>query len=369
MNAIKDKMSAIKKLEKTSMSGEGVNLPALLASILSLREGINRSKVPDEILQSVNSIKVRPNNDCGWKRVPPSGGLVRSGGQSWRNSGTSLNSVGSTNSGGGFRPNQQNVGGSSGAGGASSPNTLHQVPLKKYESRFKNSETKVDDKILNTIINGKLNKFSPANYNEIKAFLEQILDSGETAFVKDFMSLVFKKAAAEEIFCPHYARLIAELATSYESLKTEMAILHKAFLEIFEEVEESECKDYAAFVERNKQKHYRLGYSQFIAELAHREILDADTIIHTLTTLLEQIRIHGKKDGSNKIIDEFCDCILRMNKVFKDCKGVYITSLKQKVVDAILGNITEIISFSSNDYPSISKKAKFSLMDVLDILR
>ena len=353
------------------MSGEGVNLPILLASILSLREGINRSKVPDEILQSVNSIKVRPNNDCGWKRVPPSGGLVRSGGQSWRNSGTSLNSISSTSSGGGFRPNQQSGGGACGGGsvGISSPNTLNQVPPKKYESRFKNSETKVDDKILNTIINGKLNKFSPANYNEIKAFLEQILDSGETAFVKDFMSLVFKKAAAEEIFCPHYARLIAELATSYESLKTEMAILHKSFLEIYEEVEESECKDYAAFVERNKQKHYRLGYSQFIAELAHREILAADTIIHTLTTLLEQIRIHGKKDGSNKIIDEFCDCILRMNKVFKDCKGVYITGLKQKVVDAILGNITEIISFSTNDYPSISKKAKFSLMDVLDILR
>uniref|UniRef100_A0A6C0IA47 MIF4G domain-containing protein n=1 Tax=viral metagenome TaxID=1070528 RepID=A0A6C0IA47_9ZZZZ len=366
-------MSAIKKLEKTSMSGEGVILPSLLSSILSLRAGVNRSKVPDEILQCVNSIKVRTNNE-GWKRVAQSGGMVRPGSQSWRNSGTSLNSINSTNSGGGsgggFRPNNYSASGSS--SGSSSGSTLNNTqsgPPKKYASRFKNSETKVDDKILNTIINGKLNKFSPANYNEIKGFLEQILDSGETSFVKDFMSLVFKKAAAEEIFCPHYARLIAELAKSYESLKTEMAILHKAFLEIFEEVEESECSDYDAFVERNKQKQYRLGYSQFIAELAHREILDSDTIIHTLATLLEQIRIHGKKDGCNKIIEEFCDCILRMSKVFKDCNGVYIIELKQKVVAATLANITEVTSFSTNEYPSISKKAKFSLMDVIDILR
>jgi len=364
-------MSAIKKLEKTSMSGEGVILPSLLSSILSLRTGVNRSKVPDEILQCVNSIKVRTNNE-GWKRVAQSGGMVRSSSQSWRNSGASLNSINSTNSGGGggtgggFRPNNHSASGSS---SGSTLNNTQSTPPKKYASRFKNSETKVDDKILNTIINGKLNKFSPANYNEIKAFLEQILDSGETSFVKDFMSLVFKKAAAEEIFCPHYARLIAELAKSYESLKTEMAVLHEAFLEIFEEVEESECKDYDAFVERNKQKQYRLGYSQFIAELAHREILDSDTIIHTLATLLEQIRIHGKKNGSNKIIEEFCDCILRMSKVFKGCKGSYIIELKQKVVDATLANITEVTSFSANEYPSISKKAKFSLMDVIDILR
>jgi hypothetical protein len=314
---------------KKSQSGDGFHLPENIAKVLSLRVGISRNTIPDEVLHTVNSIKVRINPD-GWKKVSGYKPV-----NSWRGSGggTPTSGLSSNVSNGGFR-----ITSSSSQTSLHSPQQQqqqqHNTTHKKYTSKFKNAETEeVDDKIMNTIINGKLNKFSPANYDEIKGFLQQILESGETDFIKDFMLLVFKKAASEEIFCTHYARLVAELSTSYTSLKTEMKTLQGKFLEIFEEIDESDAKNYKSFLERNKEKIYRLGYSQFLCELANREVLEADTIVQTFQTLIGQIKIHSLTVDKNKLIEEYCDCMLRMAKVFKNISPgkTYIINLKRKV--------------------------------------
>lgn len=332
---------------KKGVSGENFALPEKIATVFALRVGVNRNNIPDEVLQRVNSIKVRINPD-GWKKVPINSKSINS----WRNGGVNN-----------FRSHPH----------VSDTHSIthHQLPSqnRKYVSKFKNSENNcLDDKILNTLINGKLNTFSPANYNDIKSFLEQILDSGETAFIKEFMLLVFKKAASEETYCPHYAKLLAELSKSYSSLTDEMISLQKKFLEIFEEVSETETDSYKSFLERNSKKIYRLGYSQFLSELAHREILSTDTIINTLQTLISQIKYFSIQEGKNKLIEEYCDCVFRMAKVFKNARGTYIINLKAKVSEATLSELESIV-LNSADAPSISKKAKFSMIDVMDILR
>ena len=98
-------------------------------------------------------------------------------------------------------------------------------PNTKYVSKFTNVNSLVEDKILNQVILNKLNKFSQVNYQEVKAFLEQILDSNESGFLRDFMLLVFKKAACEPTFCPLYARMISELSEKYNSLLKELELL------------------------------------------------------------------------------------------------------------------------------------------------
>ena len=94
-----------------------------------------------------------------------------------------------------------------------------QPYIGRYVSKFKNTESTVEEKILNQVILNKLNKFSAANYDEIKIFLQQILDSDEKEFLQSFMLLVFKKAAAEPTFCGLYARMISELSVQYKTLR------------------------------------------------------------------------------------------------------------------------------------------------------
>ena len=137
----------------------------------------------------------------------------------------------------------------------------------------------MEDKILNNIILSKLNKFSQATYIEVRDFLYQILGSGEAnlvEMVRDFMKLVFRKAASEEVYCALYAKLLAELSARYPVILEEMQNLQKNYLDIFEDVVEvpEGGSDYTTFVAKNLEKRYRQGYSQFLAELAALEILD-----------------------------------------------------------------------------------------------
>ena len=362
------KMNQIKKVEKVSMSGGNIIIPLKITAVLALKNGMNVKSIPDELLQTVNSIKVKMNPD-EWKSVS------RSVPYSWRNG--AKPSVTSHQHQAQQHQHQAQQHQHQAHQHQHQQHQQQQQPqpsppyhLKKYVSKFKNCENdKVEDKILNTIINGKLNKFSPSNYDEIKQFLEQILDSGETDFIKDFMLLVFKKAAAEEIYCPHYARLMSELIKSYESLSNEMISLQGSFMQIFEEVDETDTKDYSSFLERNQQKIYRLGYSQFLAELAHREVLNSDMLISTLIMLVNQIKTHSKDDDKSKLIEEYCDCILRMTKIFRKNEGEYLTQLKVIINDKITPLIKDVIKYSSSDMPSISKKSKFALMDVIDNLQ
>ena len=149
--------------------------------------------------------------------------------------------------------------------GAESPAASAASPVAKkagsprYQSQFKNSSQPVEDKILNNIILSKLNKFCLGTYEEIREFLYQILGSGESDLsdmIRQFMLLVFKKAASEELYCSLYAKLLSEISQRYTVILDEMNILQNNYLAIFDEVEEKEENEkYNTFIEKNIEKN------------------------------------------------------------------------------------------------------------------
>ena len=182
----------------------------------------------------------------------------------------------------------------------------------KYVSKFKKNSDKVEDTILNTIILGKLNKFSEKNYDEIKEFITHIIDSGETDMIKCFMKLVFEKAASEEIFCPLYAKLLGQLSARYPILLTEMANLYSQYMEIFEEVSEDAAANYNEVCKRNVEKKYRRGYSQFLAELIKHDVIDIDVFMKTVTKIITQVELNKKQKDSMKLNEEYADCLMKI---------------------------------------------------------
>ena len=240
-------------------------------------------------------------------------------------------------------------------------------PPQKYESKFRNSETPVEETILNTIINNKLNKFSASTYIEIRDFLYQILGSGETDFIKEFMRLVFKKAAAEEMFCPLYAKLLSELRATYPVIQSEMSLLFQSYLTIFKNVQSLSESDYKAFVTRNTEKKYRLGYSQFLAELVILEAIDLTTLQETFKILIENIATQGKQENQGTEIQEYADCLLRMTKVFQKKNGIFFMNFRKELYSCIRPDLEDILA-NSKEYQSITPKSRFALMDVRDNL-
>ena len=243
------------------------------------------------------------------------------------------------------------------------------VQNQKYQSRFKNTDAGIDDTILNTIILNKLNKFSASTYTDVRDFLYQILDSGQTDFTKEFMRLVFKKAAAEDMYCPLYARLLSELRTTYPVIQTEMSELFHAYLTIFHDVDESDSVNYKAFVERNLEKKYRLGYSQFLAELVILETVDLASLEKTFEILICNISRLGWVEGKVHEVQEYADCLLRMSKVVHKKNTGFFVNLRKQLYEVLRVRLEEILNSPKEDFPSLVPKSRFALMDIRDNLQ
>jgi hypothetical protein len=248
-----------------------------------------------------------------------------------------------------------------------------RLPPIRYQSRFKNSAADIEEKILNRIIRLKLNKFGQSTYNEIREFLFQILgdDKNEKVgeFVRDFMMMVFSKAAAEEIYCPLYAQLLSEIGKKYTIIFVEMEILLRNYMEIFEDIDSTKVSNTKESYEKETlEKKYRHGYSQFLAELTALEILPAESLTMIFKTLFELIDKYGRIDEKRALIEEYVDCMLRMSRVLKSPSSQFFATIRKKIFSENRGLLDTLIHLRDKTYPSLSSKARFLLMDIHDIL-
>lgn len=257
-------------------------------------------------------------------------------------------------------------------------------PLGRYQSRFKNQSEDIEEKILNRIIRLKLNKFGPTTYTEIRDFLFQILgqesviteegsklkaEEGQVAeFVRDFMLMVFRKAAAEEIYCPLYAKLLAEIGAKHSVIFDEMGNLYQRYMEIFEEPDvNSEAIGTEAFEKKNLEKKYRLGYSQFIAELTALEILSMDALASTTKMLIKLVDQHSRVEDKRPLIDEYVDCLLRMSRVLKIKNSTFFVTARKRLYSENHDLIDTLINLRNDTYKSLSSKSRFLMMDLQEI--
>jgi hypothetical protein len=243
----------------------------------------------------------------------------------------------------------------------------NQAPLKpvgRYQSRFK-TEGDLNDKILNSVIGNKLNSFTSLTYNDTRDFIYQIMDSGETEFIKDFIEKVFSKATAEELFCALFAKLIAEIAHKYPIMYTEMNRYHHEFLNVFEDIQDT-SKDTSDTLIRRRL--YRLGYGQFISELASNNALEKEQLYAMVSKVMDKVWLYTSEAGKNKTVEEFVDCLVRLIKSLSQKSPVFFQMVKVEMGTRILQKATDLIEKKAGDRPSLSAKAKFGLMDLKDLL-
>jgi hypothetical protein len=224
----------------------------------------------------------------------------------------------------------------------------------RYVSKFHNGAKAGDDKILRTIILNKLNVFSVKTYDDVKQFLFQILGSDQKEFIREFTWMVFRKAAAENKFCGLYAKLLSEIKREYPVILEEMKKLHHTYLDIWKITETPDLQ---------VDKRYRLGYSQFLAELTALGVLDLDSMKLTLETLkaciMECISIHGQTET----IDEYMNCLKQL------CNSKTPGPVRSMIKELLVADLSNWIETPSNNVPGLSSRSRFACMDILDLLK
>lgn len=299
----------------------------------------------------------------GWRSMASSGG---GGGNTASPFGNSHSSKSNGQHGQHGQNGQQNsntpfyTNSGNGSSGGSLPNTS-----TRYQSRFKSSSTNLQDKILNTIIGNKLNTFSPITYNDVRDFIYQILDSGEIEFINDFVEKVFKKATREDIYCALFAKFLAEISEKYPLIRPVMMKYHKEFLTIFDDIQEGKDADYDSLV---RDRQYRLGYGQFMSELAGFNLLDPECMYAMTKKISERIESYTALEDKDKAVEEFIDCYVRMLKALKQKNNAFFQTIQTTMRSFTLPSILPIIEKKAGSRPSLSSKARYGLMDLRDIL-
>ena len=209
-------------------------------------------------------------------------------------------------------------------------------------------------------IRDKMNKFSALTYDATKTWLSQLLDSGETDFLNDFMTLVFEKAAAEQTFCALYARLIAELCSNFPHLTTEVRRIFGEFMNIFVEAAvepDVGTAEYQAFLSLRERRRFRRGYAAFVGEVAKLKMISMEDVTATCGVIIDGLMATKAKEDQGMFCEEYADCLTTL---MKSCAGPL-----KPVVKPILARVSTAMDRTAS--PSLTNKARFALMDLTDL--
>ena len=121
-------------------------------------------------------------------------------------------------------------------------------------------------------------------------------------------------------------------------------------MEIFEEVPEHQTETYQEMCKRNVEKKYRRGYSQFLAELIKHNVVDQDTFMKIITTIIRQVEVNLTHKESTKLIEELADCFMKIVKAIR----VQDSSSEEDTLHAIRQILKNEFSSSFDSVSSIS---------------
>jgi hypothetical protein len=207
-------------------------------------------------------------------------------------------------------------------------------------------------------IRDKMNKFSLMTYDATKTWLRQLMNSGQTDFLTDFITLVFEKASAEELHCATYAQLLTELCADFPHLASELRRIFDSFMAIFEVAAEEPdmgSAAYVAFVALRERRKARRGYAAFLGQIAKLGALSVADVLQTCGIILDGLLAAKATEDQGALCEEYADCLTSLMKCCKDLIAATVAPVLVRVNEAkVKGGC-------------LTNKARFALMDLVDL--
>ena len=230
-------------------------------------------------------------------------------------------------------------------------------PDRTTMPRFGNkarTDATTEDRMMDRI-RDKLNKFSPLTYDATKAWLSQLLDSGETEFLTGFLTLVFEKAAAEPGLVETYARLISELRGAFPHLTVELQRIFAGFLDVFKTASAEPdlgSAAYDAFVALRERQKFRKGYAAFLTHSARTGVFTATDIGRTCDVILSGLMSARVDAAHAQLCEEYAECLKTLMSVGK--------------TPVLLARVRAAADKTESP-AGLTNRARFALLDILEM--
>jgi len=222
-----------------------------------------------------------------------------------------------------------------------------------------------------------LNKLSNKNYeaqrDAIKDHINQIVlpkeeDDGDAAIdnsdeLLKIANAIFDIASTNKFYSEIYATLCKDLIVDFPIFKEIVGGFIQQYTEnvaLIQYVDSNE--DYDKYCENNKVNDKRKAMSAFIVNLMKNDILDKNVVVDVVIRLQELVIKYLDEPNRTNEVEEITENVY----IFVTMSSKEFTNLEKWTI--VIDNIKKCSQFKAKEHPSLSSRAIFKYMDILDFL-
>lgn len=213
-----------------------------------------------------------------------------------------------------------------------------------------------------------LNKISNKNYDSqrdiILLQLKELIDQEARDELLKITKAIFEIASTNKFYSELYAVLYKEFMEECNEFKENISPFIEQYLENIKNIQCVDPKvDYDKYCDNNKENDKRKAMSAFIVNLTKNDIIEkariAEIIIYLQDIIMKYIDEEGKTNEIEEITENLFIFVTMANKLMKE-----ETSWQN-----IIENIRKIAQLKIKEHKSMSNRALFKYMDILDHLK
>lgn len=221
-------------------------------------------------------------------------------------------------------------------------------------------------------IRAMINKMTDKNYtdmrNKIIEIIEKLVSENSEIELSGIARNIFDIASSNRYYSKIYADLYSDLSSKFEFIKALYVENLKRFTDLFNNIEYIDPNEnYDKFCEINKINEKRKSLAAFYINLMYCGVISKDVIMSITRNLLAKIYEYISIENKKNEIEELTEIISILYK--KDLYETHQDNVSYEKIDGF--TISEIVEKIANskvkDYKSLSNKALFKFMDLIDM--
>lgn len=221
-------------------------------------------------------------------------------------------------------------------------------------------------------IRAMINKMTDKNYsdmrNKIVEIIEKLVSEISESELSGIAGNIFDIASSNRYYSKIYAELYSDLSSKFEFIKALYLENLKRFTDLFNNIEYVDPNEnYDRFCEINKINEKRKSLAAFYINLMYCGVISKDEILSITRNLLAKVYDFISMENKKNEVEELTETIAILYK-----KDLYENDEHDVSYEKIQGfTISEVVEKIANskvkDYKSLSNKALFKFMDLIDM--
>jgi hypothetical protein len=119
-------------------------------------------------------------------------------------------------------------------------------------------------------------------------------------------------------------------------------------------------------MQKNKEKKYRHGYAQFLAELFKLNIVETVPFIETMNTIMAQINSLSIQTDKSAVLEEYALCTTIIFKALQE-KNSSTIAARAALVPLVKEHLSSLTKLS-NERPSLTNRIRFTILNAIDYI-